>query len=584
MTKKLTDLLKKYPLWLQFASLFTVMITLVISILITNDYIHNKDIAIQTHINHTTRVLQLEMDTITQYIRDLTGFSIQPCYDSRFIRIIESKSTINDDDIDYVKDQMKGYYYTRSDINSYNIYLMNNSYIVGRNSGDQHITARHLTDISAIDSLAFDECAHSRYYLSIIPSNSDKDFFTFYHSIIQIDNKSSLAFVRCDVSKLFISSLIKTHAPTDGEILLLFNNNGDLLFSSSSDYNPLFNAQVIDNMQNGSTIISLDNKKYLFTYNNSDAYGLSYISLQPYSIISNQEKDLIKSTIIHAIMIWLIFTLLINVLCRILMKPLNELATRLKNVGEGDFEYRANISGSLEVANLGDSYNYMSEHIQTLIHENYISKLSEQSAKLIALEAQINPHFLYNTLQAISTEALINDQPQIHEMVISLASLLRYSIKGEDLVNLEAEINYVRQYIYLNKIRMDDNLSTTINIDAEAYSCIIPKISIQTLVENAIVHGVNGEITSICINITAYLKNEHLVIEVQDNGAGMDDDTYNRLIDSFNEESILSQTTGVGLANLYGRLKILYNNEGTLTIETVPNIGTTIKIILPIMR
>ena len=175
----------------------------------------------------------------------------------------------------------------------------------------------------------------------------------------------------------------------------------------------------------------------------------------------------------------------------------------------------------------------MVSHIDELINQNYVSEINEKTARLAALEAQLNPHFLYNTLQAIGTEALLNDQPQINRMLASLAANLRYSIKGGDPVRLKDEIVYVNNYIMLQKIRFEERLHVQIGISGEYDNFLIPKISIQTLVENSILHGFDDTTESISIHIRASRIGDLLQIQVTDDGCGIDEPHLKELKSEF---------------------------------------------------
>ena len=589
MKEKIRTWLSKYPLWLQTTVNFTVVVGLVVIVLIQNNFLYNKKNVIQNHTNHTTSTLKLEIDTVSQYIKDLTSFSIQPCYDSRLTRLIEGKAAFSEDDIEYIKEQMKGYYYSRTDLNSYNIFFLNHDTIVGRNRGAQHWTSSDLSSITDDDISAFNECSTSKYYLSIKPSDNTNDFITFYHSIIQIDNKASLAYVKCDIDKDFLNALIKGYFFEEDELLVLLNSDGNILYSSNGDIvGSDSNSELIkstSNLQESSGELILNSTKYLYTSATDPAYGITLMSLTPYSIITKAETQLFIKCILQGLVIWVIFSIIIVLLCRFILAPLNSLSAEMKQMDIDSFDRKISIKGSTEIVNLSDSFNYMTEHIQQLIKENLLSQISEQSAKLIALEAQINPHFLYNTLQAISTEALVNNQPQIHEMVISLASILRYAIKDRDLVPLSDEIEYVNKYIHLNKIRMEDNLNVRMEIDPSTNEYLIPKISLQTLVENSIVHGISGYVTRINIYIRTYITDNMLHIEVKDDGIGMDKSSLENLRKSFTENNILSsKVNSLGLANIYTRLNILFDGNSTMSVDSKADEGTTVHLIIPITQ
>ena len=151
------------------------------------------------------------------------------------------------------------------------------------------------------------------------------------------------------------------------------------------------------------------------------------------------------------------------------------------------------------------------------------------------MEAQLNPHFLYNTLQAIATEALLADCQEIYDMIVSLSANLRYTIKGGELVRLQEELDYVDRYILLQKTRLGGRLEVTKKINPKVNLAVIPKISIQMLVENAIIHGMpeNGAVLHIIIRVC--MENNRLLISVYDDGKGILPEKVKELNDIFRE-------------------------------------------------
>ena len=249
----------------------------------------------------------------------------------------------------------------------------------------------------------------------------------------------------------------------------------------------------------------------------------------------------------------------------------------------GNFSAIEKIGGNLEICELEEEYNTMLQKIDELIKTNYIAKLNEETARLIALEAQTNPHFLYNTLQAISAEAILNKQTKINTMITSLASLLRYSIREQELVTIDEEIVQVRGYLMLHKERFDQALTFRIDILEDVSNYLIPKLSIITLVENSIMHGMTGNITSIHIDVDAFIENDTLWIRVTDNGNGIEREKLDKLLASFSDIPLRSEkNTGIGLSNLANRLQFIYHEKAILNIESIIYAGTTITVSIPI--
>jgi hypothetical protein len=171
----------------------------------------------------------------------------------------------------------------------------------------------------------------------------------------------------------------------------------------------------------------------------------------------------------------------------------------------------------------------MMDSIQELIEKTYVAQLSERTAQLTALEAQTNPHFLFNTLQAISTQAIVRGQEEIYNMITSLASLLRYSGKGGNLAALETEIDHVEKYLSLQKARFGDPLAYELSAEPSLLLMMVPKLGLLSLAENSITHGFKGGVTEIRILIHAEKQGGDMVLQVWDDGCGIEKDKLNEL-------------------------------------------------------
>ena len=235
-----------------------------------------------------------------------------------------------------------------------------------------------------------------------------------------------------------------------------------------------------------------------------------------------------------------------------------------------------------------------------------MSSLNEKNARIEALEAQVNPHFLYNTLQAIGSEALLNDESQIYEMITRLASNMRYAINGSREVTLQQELEFVDNYIELQKLRMEDRLQVTRRIDQTLLRQRVPKCALQLIAENSIKYGLQGDISCLHLEIDIFRQGGQLVIRVLDNGAGMTPERLKQVQENLHsfqdavadnaplptgrENTVSSQaasdvlittdalsakksapvssSSGIGLANLCSRLKIMYDDRARIEIQS----------------
>lgn len=582
---KIKSLLNRMSLWMQLAFIMTLIISVITCALIYTEYTSTRQTTINNLTETTEKLLTLETKNLGDYLSDLANFCILPCYDLRLIQSIEQQSAFTEAQLAYLKEQMYYYYYTRSDIDDYHIYLLNQELSVGRGVRDQHITSS-TCDISELEDI-YQTCIESPYYHAVFPAENPSSFFTYYHTMIRVKDKNPQALVKIQVDTSFLNKLLLNHSD-HGEIFLILDHNGQLIYSSDTDLLPDDTSlcNVMENRrQNGRSneTVTLSDSQYLYVSPDAAAGGLHLISLIPLSYIDLQIGQIQKSFCIGGLLIGLATIILINLLIHMLTNPLHVLSKQMERTGSGDFHTVVHTDGSREIIELSQSFNLMVSHIDELIRRTYLAELSEKSARLTALESQLNPHFLYNTLQAISTEALLNDQPQINKMITSLASNLRYTIKSEDLVPLKNEMVYVNNYIYLQKIRMDDNLQVNIRIDPDTEEFLIPKISIQTLVENSIIHGISPATGSIQIDISAKRVENYIHICVRDNGNGIPEEQLSLLYADFERQDKTGSTGGIGLVNLYTRLKLLYPQPATLDIRSKPGKYTEILLVLPAM-
>lgn len=581
--------LDQVPLFVQLLALMTLVAALLIGFLLIRDYRRNRQAVLDQRIQTSNRLLNMEMQNLDQYIRELASFCLQPYYDTEFKSAISSRTAIPLTRQSYIKSQIRAYYYSRTDLNSYAIYFCHQDQAYGRNKAAQHVTL--LSDPAFLQEEGYTRCANGRYYNAVMPSRDPDSFFCYYQSIIQIKNRQPEAVVRIEPNTSYAESMNQEHLES-GEFLCVLNDQGRLLFSGTDSLADETLQQAFSAFDSAgdvrSAFVRLDGADYLGVLCSSDKYGMQFISFLPMAVIQNELASILRSGILFGLLIWLGAAVCMFFILRLTTRPLTALSKQMKKVGDGNFTPSAQIGGSRELANLTKSFNDMVAHIERLIRQNYLAEINEKTSRLTALEAQIKPHFLYNTLQAISTEALMNDQPQIHEMITSLASNLRYAIKSGDLVSLKSEMDYTRNYIMLQKMRLEDRLNVQMELDAQTEQFLIPKISIQTLVENSILHGMGPDSDSIFIAIRTALSETGsgllLEVTVADDGCGIEPDQLHKMQQEFRDYLKPGTAGKIGLANLYSRLQLLYQGKARLLIQSEPGAGTRITMQIPVMK
>lgn len=224
------------------------------------------------------------------------------------------------------------------------------------------------------------------------------------------------------------------------------------------------------------------------------------------------------------------------------------------------------------------------EHMNQEIHDSqkrmYEIQLAKERIQLLAYRNQINPHFLYNTFECISSMALYYDVEEIAEITMALSKVFRFAIKAENIVTIQQEVEYIKEYATIIEYRFMDHISVEIDVDEDVLQNTIIKLILQPIVENAVFHGLeqkmgDGEVTVI---IRRKLEN-YIMLLVKDNGCGMDEKKVQQLTQSLENNSTKSK--GIGLANIYQRLKLFYGDDIVFEIKSKPGEGTRVMIVLP---
>ncbi|WP_188048391.1 sensor histidine kinase [Bacillus sp. CH30_1T] len=264
-------------------------------------------------------------------------------------------------------------------------------------------------------------------------------------------------------------------------------------------------------------------------------------------------------------------------------KRVDEILNKMKEVQEGNLSARiitANVDDDL--TDISHTINKTLDDLNDYIDRVYLSKLKQREAELANLQAQINPHFLYNTLEAIRMKSLAEGGRTSAKMIVQLAQLFRYSLKTVDLVTVENEINHAQQYIELFKIRFQNQLIDNFDVEEKIRDYYMPSFILQPLIENFLLHGFRRDSETNQLTVTIYEQNDRLILEIEDNGSGIE---YKKLEDI---KSRLKQEEGtsdsIGLGNVHRRIQLKYGSDYGVEIRSVPNVKTSVTVKLPIIN
>lgn len=327
---------------------------------------------------------------------------------------------------------------------------------------------------------------------------------------------------------------------------------------------------------------------YFITKTKSSYIDWIYINATPFNEMFKHITFVKKLVVIIFALILLIGLLLGYRLARSIVRPISKLTKKMKQIEKGDLDNLEEQSLGVvsqtaqdEVSQLNRTFKMMIRRIRELIDENYAKQLIIRETELKALQAQINPHFLYNTLESINWLAKMNKQAKISEMVEALGYLFRSSIGLKDpLITLEKEITIVRNYVIIQKTRFDERLDFRMDVPENLHDALIPKLTLQPLIENAIRYALEPNIEPCTISITVSEEDQGLDIKVSDNGPGMSAE----FIKDLQMGRVKTRGEGIGLANIAERIQIVFGPEWGTVIESEPGQGTTIHVRIPYLK
>lgn len=376
--------------------------------------------------------------------------------------------------------------------------------------------------------------------------------------------------------------------------VLLTDSEGKIIYSNDLQRaNTALTPDIIASLKKakeGKFTSSFAGAKYLIAFSTSEVTGWKSVTFTPYTDVERFGKQLLLFYIILALAALFITILIAYSFSKIIVTPLQKLKKGFNQLKYGNFDYQLDISSNDEMGQLVFSFNSMITTIKNLIQEKYVEQYARKNAEFKYLQSQMNPHFIYNTLQIISGMAVVNKVPEISAVSKSLSNMLRYSINmNSSTVSIQDEINHVTSYMEIQKLRFREYFNFEIFVEEEVLQYSIIKLTLQPLVENAIIHGIEPKGEKGRVRITAKCINDVIHIEILDNGLGLSEEEVGQIEQAIAkdeaEKDPAAEPNGihnsVGLRNINQRIKLIYGEEFGLSIDSIKNEWTRVIVQLP---
>ena len=402
------------------------------------------------------------------------------------------------------------------------------------------------------------------------------------------DLSEDIGFLRIDFRKSIIQDIIDKINPLDDVFSFVINSDNKII-ASSRDLKDLYDNSSIDleliksAAQFSNQLTTFDDGKFYLQSAAIDKTDWYMVNVLPKSSILSTIKTQRNYLFIIVILTIIMAIILADYLVKVINKRLFQVIDGMRQVPNGHLNNYIENDSSDEVGELIDNYNYMISKMSVLIDEQYKLGKEVKNAELKALQSQINPHFLYNTLDMINWMAQKNMNKEISLAVKNLAKFYKLSLnKGKDITTIRNEVEHSKLYVNLQNMRYDNRITLITRLDESLMDCSIPKITFQPIIENSINHGILGRgMESGSILISGYISQGNLIIQISDDGIGIEKEVLPLIL---KDNNLQTKGSGYGLKNINQRIKLLYGESYGLSFTSNYGFGTTVEITLPVIR
>lgn len=543
-----------------------------------------------------TLSLTLSIRFSNDYVENKTAFVKQNLYKSKqsvdyFIKSIEKTADILCDNIK-IKSELKGETY-HFDINE----LINdvisvqesiNNIILIRKNGEWATTKLSISNdvkeyVNTIVKLKDKDNmnSNSSYYFP-------KDFDNFYFAKPVFDSSTQkyIGTLILDISKSYLRELLLLLYSSRNDKVCLLDSNGTIIINHPivSNFDSIINEHPV--LTKSSNVFMRIDVFGIDSLVASSTVGFSNWKIVSITSLKEMNSELFSMRFISACIL-LVFIVLSIISAHFLSshftRPILTLNNKIISITKdyvSSKELQIDIKKGDEFKQLNESFDKMVEKQQELFNKILASQKRESELQFEVLHAQINPHFLYNTLDTVKWMVLIGNTDNIENFINSLINLLRYNISSNKLTTLKKEIQSVKNYVFLQRYKYGNIFSIEYKIDDLTEECVILRLILQPLVENAIFHAFDQENENGIITISSKIEDEKLIIEVADNGTGFSTTNIDEIT---NKNANRPKYSNIGLNNLNERIKLYYGDGYFLKINNRPNKGAVVTMVLPVL-
>ena len=397
------------------------------------------------------------------------------------------------------------------------------------------------------------------------------------------------AVILLEFSVSMMENIVDSYIADANSEVCFLNEEGDVIYCLGQDYVlERIDPEKFDIERKHSEIARIDDRLFLLSMGGKRIQDWYLAVLTDYAYLFESFRHYLTVSILLALLIIMLAIVLVSIYVKKICREINALEEGMTRLCSGDFTIQLETQRKDEIGSLVCSFNTMVNRTSDLVHRQYEQELEKRDAQYKYLQAQINPHFIFNSLQVISSMAIVKGAPDIETVSNALARLLAYSVDTQEKdILIEEELKNNDRYMLIQQIRFRDRLTYSVDVEEKLYRLRIIPMVLQPIVENAISHGFNPRGGKGRISIRGWCEETDCLLEIKDDGVGMTNDYLDQLTHYINDDAqvqIQVDGHGVGLRNINRRLKLYYGKEYGLIIRSTVDEGTSVSIRIPAGR
>ena len=467
----------------------------------------------------------------------------------------------------------------------YSSVTMNDVEIYGINETNHYLSLWSKKYEMPDKDILFENANLSKGRSVLVNNINDADTIQMIKMVKDLQTYKPIGYIRFGLKRNYIEKMAKNiNFGSDGSVVIFDENLNKI---SGIAHDSALSKLLKEKPSIGNFSYSEGKNEYTAVHIHSDSTGWTTVGVIPLRYINKDLAGIQYLTVIIIVLTIIIGVTVSVIIAQSLILPLENTVNALEKFSRGDFAVRLKENRCDEIGKLNRIFNKAIKEINELMQKVTQSKILNKEMEFKTLQSQMNPHFLYNTLDTINWLAFKEKQTEICNLVAAISSLIRASISNKkSIITIEQELDYVKNYIYIQHIRYKDRFDIIYDIDESLLKQAVPKLIIQPIVENAIIHGIENSKNKNLLYISVKRENECIIIIVKDTGIGMTDEKVSELLkEPLNAEGDEQKAhTNLGLYAVHKRIQLMYGDLYGLTVQSQAGEGTTVTLHIPFTK